>query len=45
MDFKKLCKSFDKKKIINNEDISIDKIQKFVLLGVNASLRDECFEK
>nr|WP_252386551.1 AAA family ATPase [Campylobacter jejuni] len=47
--FKKLCKkALDKKrKIINNEDISIDKNSKVwkISLGVNASLRDECFEK
>ncbi|EAK0958412.1 endonuclease [Campylobacter lari] len=47
--FKKLCKkALDKKrKIINNEDISIDKNSKVwkISLGANASLRDECFEK
>ncbi|EAI4449887.1 AAA family ATPase [Campylobacter sp. CNRCH_2016_3089] len=47
--FKELCKkALDKKrKIINNEDISIDKNSKVwkISLGANASLRDECFEK
>ncbi|HEF8042405.1 TPA: endonuclease, partial [Campylobacter jejuni] len=47
--FKELCEKalYKKRKIINNEDISIDKNSKVwkISLGANASLRDECFEK